>query len=45
MDSQQAAQSEEQKMQAAIEANTKLKQIGVKLQELRGQAVVKGRLR
>jgi MoxR-like ATPase len=39
MDAQQAAQSEEQKMQAAIEANTKLKQIGVKLQELREQAV------
>jgi MoxR-like ATPase len=43
MDAQNAAQSEEQKMQAAIEANTKLKQIGVKLQELRGQAVEQGR--
>ncbi|HEX5084141.1 MAG TPA: hypothetical protein VFY40_19010 [Blastocatellia bacterium] len=31
MDAQNAAQSEEQKMQAAIEANTKLKQVGVKL--------------
>jgi len=43
MDAQQAAQSEEQKMQSAIEANTKLKQIGVKLQELREQAVEQGR--
>ncbi|MCI0665675.1 MAG: AAA family ATPase [Acidobacteria bacterium] len=43
MDAQQAAQSEEQKMQAAIEANTKLKQIGVKLQDLREQAVEQGR--
>jgi MoxR-like ATPase len=43
MDAQQAAQSEEQKMQAAIEANTKLKQIGAKLQELREQAVEQGR--
>jgi len=43
MDAQQAAQSEEQKMQAAIEANTKLKQIGVKLQELRDQAAEQGR--
>ena len=30
-------------MQAAIEANTKLKQIGVKLQELREQAAEQGR--
>ncbi|MBO0800910.1 MAG: AAA family ATPase, partial [Blastocatellia bacterium] len=43
MDAQQAAQSEEQKMQSAIEANTKLKQVGVKLQELREQAVEQGR--
>jgi len=43
MYAQQAAQSEEQKMQSAIEANTKLKQIGVKLQELREQAVEQGR--
>jgi MoxR-like ATPase len=43
MDAQNAAQSEEQKMQSAIEANTKLKQVGVKLQELRGQAVEQGR--
>jgi putative cell wall-binding protein len=43
MDAQQAAQSEEQKMQAAIEANTKLKQISVKLLELREQAVEQGR--
>ena len=43
MDAQQAAQSEEQKMQAAIEANTKLKQIGAKLQELREQAAEQGR--
>ena len=43
MDAQQAAQSEEQKMQSAIEANTKLKQIGVKLQELREQAAEQGR--
>jgi MoxR-like ATPase len=43
MDAQNAAQSEEQKMQAAIEANTKLKQIGVKLQELREQVVEQGR--
>ena len=43
MDAQNAAQSEEQKMQAAIEANTKLKQIGVKLQELREQAAEQGR--
>jgi MoxR-like ATPase len=43
MDAQQAAQGEEQKMQAAIEANTKLKQIGAKLQELREQAVEQGR--
>ena len=43
MDAQQAAQSEEQKMQAAIEANTKLKQIGVKLQELREHAAEQGR--
>jgi MoxR-like ATPase len=39
MDAQRNAQGEEQKMQAAIEANTKLKQIGVRLQELREQAV------
>jgi hypothetical protein len=39
MDAQQAAQTEEAKMQVAIEANTKLKQIGAKLQELREQAV------
>jgi MoxR-like ATPase len=43
MDAQQAAQSEEQKMQSAIEANTKLKQIGARLQELREQAVEQGR--
>ncbi|MGH6628346.1 MAG: hypothetical protein ACREB3_01285, partial [Burkholderiales bacterium] len=43
MDAQNAAQTEEQKMQAAIEANTKLKQIGNRLQELRGQAVEQGR--
>jgi MoxR-like ATPase len=43
MDAQQAAQSEEQKMQAAIEANTKLKHIGARLQELREQAVEQGR--
>jgi MoxR-like ATPase len=43
MDAQQTAQSEEQKMQAAIEANTKLKQIGMRLQELREQAVEQGR--
>src|SRR5499426_1589162 len=43
MDAQQAAQSEEQKIQAAIEANTKLKQIGVKLQELCEQAAEQGR--
>jgi len=30
-------------MQAAIEANTKLKQIGMKLQELREQAAEQGR--
>jgi MoxR-like ATPase len=43
MDAQRNAQGEEQKMQAAIEANTKLKQIGVRLQELREQAVEQGR--
>jgi MoxR-like ATPase len=43
MDAQQAAQSEEQKMQSAIEANTKLKQISARLQELREQAVEQGR--
>ena len=43
MDAQKAGGSEEQKMQAAIEANTKLKQIGVKLQELRDQAAEQGR--
>jgi MoxR-like ATPase len=43
MDAQRTAQGEEQKMQAAIEANTKLKQIGVRLQELRVQAVEQGR--
>ena len=43
MDAQIAAQSEEQKMQAAIEANTKLKQIGLKLHELREQAAEQGR--
>src|SRR5262245_49610602 len=43
MDAQHVAQSEEQKMQAAIEANTKLKQIGAKVQELREQAVEQGR--
>jgi MoxR-like ATPase len=42
MDAQQAPQSEEQKMQSAIEANTKLKQIGARLQELREQAVEQG---
>lgn len=30
-------------MQAAIEANTKLKQIGVKLAEVRNQAIEQGR--
>jgi MoxR-like ATPase len=43
MDAQRTAQGEEQKMQAAIEANTKLKQIGNRLQELRNQAVEQGR--
>jgi MoxR-like ATPase len=43
MDAQQAAQSEEQKMQSAIEANTKIKQIGARLQELREQAAEQGR--
>ena len=43
MDAQKIAGSEEQKMQAAIEANTKLKQIGAKLQELRNQATEQGR--
>jgi MoxR-like ATPase len=43
MGAQQAAQSEEQKMQSAIEANTKLKQIGARLQELRDQATEQGR--
>jgi MoxR-like ATPase len=43
MDAQQAAQSEEQKMQSAIEANTKLKQIGARLQELREHAAEQGR--
>ncbi len=43
MDAQKIAGSEEQKMQAAIEANTKLKQIGARLQELRNQAVEQGR--
>lgn len=43
MDAQRTAQGDEQKMQAAIEANTKLKQIGVRLQELREQAVEQGR--
>jgi hypothetical protein len=43
MDAQQAAQSEGQKTQAAIEANTKLKQISARLQELREQAVEQGR--
>jgi MoxR-like ATPase len=43
MDAQRTAQGEEQKMQAAIEANTKLKQIGVRLQELREQAAEQGR--
>jgi MoxR-like ATPase len=43
MDAQKTAQGDEQKMQAAIEANTKLKQIGVRLQELREQAVEQGR--
>jgi MoxR-like ATPase len=43
MDAQRVTQGEEQKMQAAIEANTKLKQIGVRLQELREQAVEQGR--
>ncbi len=43
MDAQRTAQGDEQKMQVAIEANTKLKQIGVRLQELREQAVEQGR--
>jgi hypothetical protein len=43
MDAQKTAQGDEQKMQAAIEANTKLKQIGVRLQELREQAARQGR--
>jgi MoxR-like ATPase len=43
MDAQQTAQGEEQKMQAAIESNTKLKQISTRLQELREQAVEQGR--
>src|SRR5262249_33373884 len=43
MDAQKAAQTEEQKMEAAIEANPKLKQIGARLQELREQAVEQGR--
>ncbi len=43
MDAQRTVQGDEQKMQAAIEANTKLKQIGVRLQELREQAVEQGR--
>jgi MoxR-like ATPase len=43
MGAQQAAQSEEQKMQSAIEANTKLKQISARLQELREQAGEQGR--
>ena len=33
MDAQRTAQGDEQKMQAAIEANTKLKQIGVRLHD------------
>ncbi len=43
MDAQRTAQGDEHKMQAAIEANTKLKQIGVRLQELREQAIEQGR--
>jgi MoxR-like ATPase len=43
MDAQKGGQSEEHKMQAAIEANTKLKQIGNRLHELRNQAVEQGR--
>jgi MoxR-like ATPase len=43
MDAQRTAQGDEQKMQAAIEANTQLKQIGTRLQELREQAIEQGR--
>jgi hypothetical protein len=43
MGAQQAAQSEVQKMQSAIEANTKLRQISARLQELREQAGELGR--
>jgi MoxR-like ATPase len=43
MDAQKNGLGDEQKMQAAIEANTKLKQISSKLQELRNQAVEQGR--
>jgi MoxR-like ATPase len=43
MDAQKNAPGDEQKMQAAIEANTKLKQISSRLQELRNQAVEQGR--
>jgi MoxR-like ATPase len=43
MDAQKNGAGDEQKMQAAIEANTKLKQIGTKLQELRAQALEQDR--
>jgi hypothetical protein len=39
MDAQRGMLGEKQKMQAAIEINTKLKQIGARLQELREQAI------
>lgn len=43
MDAQKDGRTEEQQMQAAIEANTKLKQISNKLQELHAQATAQGK--
>jgi MoxR-like ATPase len=43
MDAQKNNEGDEKKMQAAIEASAKLRQIGSKLQELREQAVEQGR--
>ena len=43
MDAQKDGRTEEQQMQAAIEANTKLKQISNKLQELHAQATTQGK--
>jgi len=43
MEAHRAAPGEEEKMKAAIEANTKLKQIAASIQQLRNQAVEQGR--